>query len=137
MMQSVKDSSQICGNCMRVASFGDEFPRCEDFLQVRFCSPFCATYAMQKGTHRKQCSGADRRYCFFNFVDHEDMEHPAKCILCLLQLRRGWNCYSCSGEDHRGRSMHLQGLLLYLSRMPPAHEWQERFRGDQVSLLQS
>ena len=74
-----------CENCLTVSTGQEDFPLCEGCGKVRFCSTFCSQYAMQKGSHRKVCPGADkfrRLVCYYDKVDHDDLEHPAKCILC-------------------------------------------------------
>ena len=74
-----------CENCLIVSSGQEDFPVCEGCGKARFCSLLCSQYAMQKGSHRKVCPGADkfrRLICYYDKVDHDDLEHPAKCILC-------------------------------------------------------
>lgn len=50
--------------------------------QVRFCSEFCADYAMKHGVHGKECVQGPRQYCYFDREVYDDLEHPTKCIIC-------------------------------------------------------
>jgi tetratricopeptide (TPR) repeat protein len=71
--------SRPCDNC---GIAGGEVRVCEGCGKVRFCSLFCADYAMQRGVHGKKCILGPRQVCYYDSEPHDDLEHPAKCIIC-------------------------------------------------------
>jgi hypothetical protein len=71
-----------CENCGAISAEHEEMRLCEGCGKVRFCSEFCADYAMKRGVHGKKCVVGPRQFCYFDREVYDDLDHPAKCVIC-------------------------------------------------------
>lgn len=71
-----------CENCGAISAEHEEIRLCEGCGKVRFCSEFCADYAMKRGVHGKKCVVGPRQFCYFDREVYDDLDHPAKCVIC-------------------------------------------------------
>ncbi len=74
-----------CGNCLAISSSNllNVFRPCSGCSKVFFCSTFCEEYGRQRGLHAKSCVVESRKFCYFKQTKYSEVEHPAKCIICL------------------------------------------------------